>query len=308
MQYINEAKRLQQLAGIITENQINLIKRRLNSGKDDSELDDLVEYIIDNSPKLSNEQNKKGYEFLMNLWKSPTGKERKNSPFGYREQSVLENFEYFELAGFYTIYGIGSIPVYNVIGKSSNTSFSGSFKYYYDGKVNIIGEDGGMFANGGGVEERYILKDVEEDETTEFSAEELKEYIADWNNSMETDYEDWKDFNKGEEYYKITPISKHAKGGETMVFNYLYIRKVPNGLKLELTDEGIIAYTEEEISEMYDLFEDVQGNSEMSYIDNAGDMGFGLTEAPIITDGYYYDDNGDFLNNVIKSVKKVLHN
>jgi hypothetical protein len=78
------------------------------------------------------------------------------------------------------------------------------------------------------VQETYILKDVEEDETTEFSVEELKEYIADWNNSMETDYEDWKDFNKGEEYYKITPISKHAKGGD--VRKQEYLDKVANYL------------------------------------------------------------------------------
>jgi len=89
------------------------------------------------------------------------------------------------------------------------------------------------------------------------------------------------------------PNRRMSKGGEAREFKYLYVKQVPNGLKLELTDEGINGYKDEEIYEMYDLFEDVQANSEMTYIDNAGDMGFGLTEAPIITDGYFYDDNGD---------------
>ena len=42
------------------------------------------------------------------------------------------------------------------------------------------------------------------------------------------DYEDWKDFNKGEEYYKITPISKHAKGGGVGNVSYEKIYEVLN--------------------------------------------------------------------------------
>ena len=45
---------------------------------------------------------------------------------------------------------------------------------------------------------------------------------------------------------------------------------------------------------MNDLFEDVGANSEWAYVDDAGQVGFGLTSAPIITDGFYMDDDGEF--------------
>jgi hypothetical protein len=86
----------------------------------------------------------------------------------------------------------------------------------------------------------------------------------------------------------------YAKGGEVDKWEYIYLTKTPNGLKVELTDEGIEAYNDEEVIEMYDLFEDIQANSEWNFIDDAGQVGFGLTSAPIITDGYYYDDDGNF--------------
>jgi hypothetical protein len=138
---------------VITEREINLIKTRLNNNREDQRTQDVVQYIWDNNPKLTGDQNAKGIKFLRNLWKSPTGKERINNPFGYREQDALETFEYFELAGFHDISRYGQrkfyVPLYNVIGNDSN------FQYYYDGNVNIVGKDGmevakgGMMANGG---------------------------------------------------------------------------------------------------------------------------------------------------------------
>jgi len=101
---------------------------------------------------------------------------------------------------------------------------------------------------------------------------------------------------------------EYAEGGEAREFNYLYLKEVPNGLKLELTDEGINGYKKEEINDMYDLFEDIQANSEIAYIDNAGDMGFGLTEAPIITDGYFYDDMGEFTDEGVQDSKVYVWN
>ena len=116
----------------ITEKQINLLKNRANKGED---ID--FQYIWDNTPTLTSEQNNKGLKFLLNQWKTPKGKERINNPFGYREQEALETFEYFELAGFYDDFRYGQrkflIPLYNVIGKDS------SFQYYYNGEINIIG-------------------------------------------------------------------------------------------------------------------------------------------------------------------------
>ena len=101
---------------------------------------------------------------------------------------------------------------------------------------------------------------------------------------------------------------EYAGGGEVDEFDYLYLRPTKNGLILELTDKGIEAYKDEEIYEMYDLFEDVNSNSEWSYIDNAGDVGLGLTEAPVITDGYYFDDNGEFTDEGVKGSRLYVWN
>ena len=100
----------------------------------------------------------------------------------------------------------------------------------------------------------------------------------------------------------------YAGGGEVNEFDYLYLRPTKNGLIIELTDKGIEAYNNEEIYEMYDLFEDVNSNSEWSYIDNAGDVGLGLTEAPVITDGYYFDDNGEFTDEGVKGSRLYVWN
>jgi hypothetical protein len=137
----------------ITEREVALIMRRLNSGKDDKETKDIVDYIWDNKPSLTSEQNKKGFDFLYDLWKSPSGKERKNNPFGYREQEVLENFEGFDLSGFYNASRYGQRPYY--IPQYIANGKDGSFEYYYsNGEVSIIGENGGMFKRGGKV--KYV--------------------------------------------------------------------------------------------------------------------------------------------------------
>lgn len=119
-------------AGIITEREINLVKNRMNHCEDV----DLYP-IYDNEIDITCEQTKKGYDFLINLWKTQTGKERKNNPFGYREQNVLDSFEKFQFNGYYNNgnrFASCYIPIYLVIGKS------GSFEYYYScGKINIIG-------------------------------------------------------------------------------------------------------------------------------------------------------------------------
>jgi len=86
-------------------------------------------------------------------------------------------------------------------------------------------------------------------------------------------------------------------------FRYLTLTVFNNGINLILTDEGREFLTEEKgdkpIDITYerglfnDLFEDVRCNSDFLYFEDIGEAGFGLTSAPGITDGYYYDDNGD---------------
>lgn len=83
--------------------------------------------------------------------------------------------------------------------------------------------------------------------------------------------------------------------GDVQHFRYLDIEVVKNGLWLHLNDDGKRESEEEDNLnwEKFDeYFEDIQGNSEYRYFDDIGEVGFGLTSAPGITDGYYYDDDG----------------
>ena len=80
-------------------------------------------------------------------------------------------------------------------------------------------------------------------------------------------------------------------------YRYLDITKYPNGLELAINEEGREEVKEWQEGEMGDyeimgeLFDTVQGNSEYMWHEDLGDRGFGLTSAPGITDGYYYDDD-----------------
>jgi hypothetical protein len=118
---------------VITKSEINLLCRRLNKG----EVMDVSE-IWDNPAELTAEQNAEAINFLRNEWKTPKGKERLNSPFGYREEEIIDNFRTFELAGFYDASKYGGrtfyIPLYNCVSNEGR-----SFQYYYDGKVQIVG-------------------------------------------------------------------------------------------------------------------------------------------------------------------------
>ena len=115
----------------ITESEILLLKRRMNNGE---KID--LSFVYDNEIELTDDQNKKGINFLTNLYKTPIGKERKNHPFGYREIEILENFDRFTFGGFYdagNFYRSYYLPLYDCCGANN------AFTYYYNGKVNIIG-------------------------------------------------------------------------------------------------------------------------------------------------------------------------
>ena len=135
----------------IKERQVVLLKNRWTKGVRDKETTEAMDYVNSNEVMITPEQTKKGLDFLKNLWKTPTGKERKNNPFGYREQKALETFEYFTLDRFKNL-GTGYdwyVPVYTVHGDT------GYFTYYYDGKVNIIAEKGKQLGHGGEVDGSY---------------------------------------------------------------------------------------------------------------------------------------------------------
>lgn len=68
--------------GVITEREVLLLKKRANNG--DNEAANFYPGC-DTEIEVTPEQSAKGYKWLMNLYKTPTGKERKNNPCGYRE-------------------------------------------------------------------------------------------------------------------------------------------------------------------------------------------------------------------------------
>lgn len=112
---------------MITEQEINLLKRRANAGDNDA-----AAFWPD--IEVTPEQSAKGIAWLRNLYKTPTGKERKNNPFGYREIDIIDNYagENFTFRGFYDAgrYGFHNyIPVYEV----------GGMEYYNYGGIQIIG-------------------------------------------------------------------------------------------------------------------------------------------------------------------------
>ncbi len=122
-------------SGEIEESQIISLRSFMNKSKDNA---DLIFKLLDSHPlTLFETQIQKGYEFLLNLWKTPRGVERKNNPYGYREQEILNNFNTIELKSFYNAgnaYIDNYLPLYEVTSKDGH-----SFKYYYNGKMNIVG-------------------------------------------------------------------------------------------------------------------------------------------------------------------------
>lgn len=108
--------------GFITERQINLLKNRANRGE-------IIDFYDMQYIHITQEQAEKGIKFLLNLYKTPTGRARKNNPFSDKQAKVLETFVEFAFVGFYPKrYGSASYncPIYLVCGAD------GDFEYYYD--------------------------------------------------------------------------------------------------------------------------------------------------------------------------------
>lgn len=118
-------------AGVISEKDILLLKRRLNNKS-------CGDARMPNEIKVTKEQKEKGLKWLRNLYISPTGKIRKNNPFGCREMDILECSNdkleayfigFINIGGFYLYL----VPVYKY------TNGEKSFTYYMNGKgIEII--------------------------------------------------------------------------------------------------------------------------------------------------------------------------
>jgi hypothetical protein len=121
-------------SGTIQESEI--VSMRSFMGKDKGNAQLIFSALDGKELTLYGEQVQKGIDFLTNQWKTPRGVERKNNPFGYREQEALETCETIVLKSFYNAgnaYNDYYLPLYEVVGKDT------CFEYYYNGKVNIVG-------------------------------------------------------------------------------------------------------------------------------------------------------------------------
>ena len=79
-------------------------------------------------------------------------------------------------------------------------------------------------------------------------------------------------------------------------YRYLDLEKLKNGdLKIILNSDGRDEVVDSGIDnyKFSDYFDDIRGNSDYLYYESISDAGLGMSEAPCILDGFYFDDNGD---------------
>jgi hypothetical protein len=147
----------------ISEKEINYIVKKMNDANGvknfDSELKAIVDYVWDNEPRLSKEQDAKGIKFLKNLAFMANGKARSNSPFGSREEYTLKNFTYMKLRGFHDVSTYGQpeqyVPLFTVYDDEGY-----GFEYFYHaGKINVVGEKGMSIKKKGKVEVDFFDSD-----------------------------------------------------------------------------------------------------------------------------------------------------
>jgi len=84
-------------------------------------------------------------------------------------------------------------------------------------------------------------------------------------------------YNGGVEHYRYINLERMEDGNLKITLN-------EDGIKNAKDDGGI---TEDSFER--DYFDDVQGNSEWRYFSDCGFYGLGMTSAPCITDGYYFN-------------------
>ena len=117
--------------------QLNYAFKILN-GDNKEQKNEISDLLNADYVNLCSDQVQKGLDWLLDQWKTPNKKERKNNPFGYREQEILENFDTIQLRSYYdagNAYRSYFVPLYCVVSKSGNT-----FEYYVSGgEIHIVG-------------------------------------------------------------------------------------------------------------------------------------------------------------------------
>ena len=121
-----------------TEKELNALKNYMNN-VGSAEANKLNTLVADKyGTKLDKSQVAKGFKYLYNLGFTPKGKERSNSPYGYREEYIVKNPKTIELLQFHNAgnrYVDFYVPYYEAIGKDGT-----SMEYFVSGgKINIWG-------------------------------------------------------------------------------------------------------------------------------------------------------------------------
>lgn len=120
----------------LTESDIKLLCRRANNKDTEAETMTAINRAIVDPIHITDEQTEKGLKWLNNLRTTPIGNDRKNSPFGYNEDDVLDTFQYLVFDGLMDIGGFNHafyVPIYTVFGSESNFTY-----YVAGGKIHLI--------------------------------------------------------------------------------------------------------------------------------------------------------------------------
>ena len=120
-----------------SEKELNALKNHMNANPVvGSALNNFV--ANKEGTKLDKTQVAKGFKYLYNLGYTPRGVERKNNPYGYREEYIVKNPKTIELIQFHDAgYGNNTfyVPYYEAIGKDGT-----SMEYFVSGgKIHIWG-------------------------------------------------------------------------------------------------------------------------------------------------------------------------
>lgn len=111
---------------------------------------------------------------------------------------------------------------------------------------------------------------------------------------------------------------KEYKLNETMISHdttelvdgkFLSLDRLKNGdLKISTTTEGKSEIKDSGINEFSfsDYFDDIRANSSLLYFDDISEIGF-ATQAPGITVGYYYDEDGEFTDDGNEKYSEVFY-
>jgi hypothetical protein len=103
-------------SGKITESELVSLNSFYNKSQENKDVINAAMYEDADAKDeltLTDDQNKKGYDFLIGLRFTPTGKDRQNNPYGYREENILDNFSHFTFCGFYSEQVRYYIRMYN---------------------------------------------------------------------------------------------------------------------------------------------------------------------------------------------------